>query len=70
MANYLTHITHEGERWDQLAQRYYADARRYLPIIQANPGVPITDALPAGLSLCIPLLDAQPAIEDLPPWMR
>lgn len=69
--NYLTHITTEGERWDSLAWRYYGDAHRYLPIIQANPQVPITAALPAGLTLSIPVLEqAASTSEDLPPWMR
>lgn len=69
--SYLTHITTEGERWDSLAWRYYGDAHRYLPIIQANPQVPITAALPAGLMLSIPVLEqAASTSEDLPPWMR
>ena len=66
----LTHITTEGERWDQLAWRYYGDAHRYLPIVQANPHVPITGALAAGLTLAIPLLEPGTTTEDLPPWMR
>lgn len=66
----LTHITTEGERWDQLAWRYYGDAHRYLPIVQANPHVPITAALAAGLTLAIPLLEPVATTEDLPPWMR
>lgn len=67
---FIPHITTEGERWDQLAWRYYGDAHRYLPIVQANPHVPLTGALPAGLTLAIPMLEPVPATEDLPPWMR
>jgi phage tail protein X len=66
----LTHITTEGQRWDQLAWHYYGDARRYLPIIQANAHIPLTAALPAGLTLAIPMLETAPLTEDLPPWMR
>lgn len=66
----LTHITLEGQRWDQLAWHYYADPHRYLPIVQANPHVPLTGELPAGLVLAIPVLDTLPTTEDLPPWMR
>jgi phage tail protein X len=66
----LTHVTTEGERWDQLAWRYYGDAHRYQPIVDANPHVPISAALPAGLTLAIPLLEPVAATEDLPPWMR
>lgn len=67
---YLTHITQDGERWDQLAYRYYGAAHRYEPIMRANPQVPLTRALAAGLSLRIPVLEAAPTTEDLPPWMR
>jgi phage tail protein X len=67
---FIAHTTTEGERWDQLAWRYYGDAYRYLPIVQANPHVPISAALPAGLTLAIPVLQPLPTTEDLPPWMR
>ncbi len=66
----ITHVTREGERWDQLAWRYYGDAHRYFPIVHANPHVPITAALPAGLILAIPILEPVATAEDLPPWMR
>ncbi|MDU9028692.1 tail protein X [Pseudomonas mediterranea] len=67
---FIAHTTTEGERWDQLAWRYYGDAHRYLPIVQANPHVPISAVLPAGLRLAIPMLQPLPTTEDLPPWMR
>ncbi|QZP26228.1 tail protein X [Pseudomonas mosselii] len=67
---FIPHVTTEGERWDQLAWRYYGNAHRYLPIVQANPHVPLHGALPSGLTLAIPVLEPQPATEDLPPWMR
>ncbi|MCU1718672.1 tail protein X [Pseudomonas sp. 5P_3.1_Bac2] len=68
--NYLTHITSAGERWDQLSSRYYGSAVRYAAIVKANPHVPISRALPAGLKLLIPLLEVQPISADLPPWLR
>lgn len=67
---YLTHTTAEGERWDQLAFTYYGDPYRYEPIIRANPQVPLAGALPSGLTLRIPVLEAKVSTEDLPPWMR
>ncbi|WP_095128655.1 tail protein X [Pseudomonas sp. Irchel s3h14] len=67
---FIAHVTTEGERWDQLAWRYYGDAHRYLPIVEANTHVPITAALPAGLTLAIPILEPVATAEDLPPWMR
>jgi len=67
---YLVHITTEGERWDQLAWRYYGNPHRYLPVMQANPHIPLTSVLPANLTLSIPVLEAETATDDLPPWMR
>lgn len=67
---FIPHTTTEGQRWDQLAWQYYGDAHRYTPIIEANPHVPITAELPAGLTLAIPVLEAAPSAQDLPPWMR
>jgi len=70
----LIHITTAGERWDMIAWRYYGDAHRYPPLIAANPHVPITPALPAGIRLNIPVLahEAGQTLpkERLPPWMR
>lgn len=67
---FIPHHTTEGERWDQLAWRYYGDAHRYGPIADANPNVPLNATLPSGLTLAIPLLAARPTAQDAPPWMR
>lgn len=69
---YLEHVTSDGERWDQIAHRYYGDARRYEPIVTANPQVPIVPVLPGGLVLRIPLLEEGDTVAaaDLPPWKR
>ena len=71
----IEHITREGERWDSIAWHYYGDATAYGRIIEANPDVDITDTLPSGLTLLIPVLPesentAHIAQADLPPWKR
>ena len=71
----IEHITREGERWDSIAWQYYGDATAYGRIIEANPDVDITDTLPSGLTVLIPVLPesetaAQIAQADLPPWKR
>jgi len=71
--SYLTHLTVEGDTWDAIAYRYYGNAWRYPPIIAANPHVPITPVLPAGITLTIPVLPRRADATDtqsLPPWMR
>lgn len=67
---YLTHITTEGERWDQLATRYYGDPLAYEGIVEANPHVPLATTLPGGLTLSIPVLEQGDLSEELPPWLR
>jgi phage tail protein X len=70
--SYLTHITVEGERWDQLAARYYGSPYAYEQIINANPGVPIGPRLPGGVELLIPVVEVVTAVaaDELPPWKR
>lgn len=67
---FLTHISAEGERWDQLAHRYYGDPLQYERIVAANPHVPLTVTLPSGLTLSIPVIDTSDLSEELPPWLR
>lgn len=70
--DFLIHTTSDGDRWDQLAWRYYGDPTLMEAIITANPQAPIAPILEGGLQLAIPVLDDTEAIatEDLPPWKR
>ena len=70
---YIEHKTIAGERWDQLAFRYYGNAMLYEPIIRANPYVVIEPILAEGIVLRIPLLEQTEIAEDLgdlPPWRQ
>ena len=69
-AQYITHVTRAGERWDSLAWRYYGDPTMYAPIIAANFGlVPATPVFPDGLVVGVPILVVSTINEsDLPPW--
>jgi phage tail protein X len=72
-AQFISHMTQSGERWDSLAWRYYGDATLYAPIIQANPAVPIEAVFEVGLSIAVPLLVVNEAVREtanLPPWKR
>jgi phage tail protein X len=73
--NCIEHVTQAGERWDTLAWRYYGDPHGYGRIIEANPALDITSALPSGITVLIPVLSASAAeqalqAEELPPWKR
>ncbi|OHX10253.1 hypothetical protein BI347_20870 [Chromobacterium sphagni] len=67
---FLTHVTTQGERWDQLASRYYGDPLAYERIITANPHIPLVTTLPSGLVLSIPVIEQADLAEELPLWMR
>jgi phage tail protein X len=68
-AQFLIHVTLAGERWDTLAWNYYGDATMFMPIVMANPSVPIEPVFDVGLSIGVPILQITPASPtNLPPW--
>jgi nucleoid-associated protein YgaU len=67
---FLTHVTTDGERWDQLAHRYYGDPFQYERIVAANPHAPLSATLPGGLMISVPVIEGQDLSLDLPPWLR
>lgn len=69
-AEFLTHLTIAGDRWDLLAWDYYADPHQYERIQRANPAAPRTPVLPGGLRLLIPVIEVATTPDSLPPWKR
>lgn len=74
---HLQHRTRDGERWDQLAHRYYGDVAMQDMLIAANralflPALRVPTILKAGLTLRVPIIerDATPQADLLPPWKR
>lgn len=71
MTEYYSYITKDNDRWDLIAYKFYNDATRYEPIINANPDVNIYPILKSGLKLKIPVLDESETIKfELPPWKK
>lgn len=72
MSGWIEHITTEGERWDNLAYRYYGDPLGYERIIVANPHIAISTTLTSGLRLRIPVIGAAQVhnVNEVPPWLR
>lgn len=71
--NVIQHTTKEGQRWDTIALDNYGSALMMNKIIEANPGIPRSDVLPAGIILNIPIIDqieVTISAEQLPPWKR
>lgn len=72
-AKFIQHTTREGQRWDTIALENYGSAALMNKIIEANPGVPRSDVLPAGTVLNIPIIgkaEVLTSAELLPPWKR
>lgn len=67
----LIHITTEGERWDQIAWKYYRRVSPLSLLIEANPHVPVSVRLAAGLRLAIPIIEQEDIEgEDIPEWAQ
>ena len=63
-----THTVKAGQRWDTIAYLWYGDARLFPDIVRANPNVSADIAPPAGTVLNIPIKEAKPVAQILPPW--
>lgn len=69
--NYLSYISLEGDRWDVIAYKFYGDIEQMARIIETNPNVALSEVLPTGTKLYIPIIKALPPNnKDLPYWMR
>lgn len=69
----IQHTTKEGQRWDTIALENYGSAVLMNKLIEANPGIPRSDVLPAGIILDIPIIEQVDVLtnaELLPPWKR
>jgi phage tail protein X len=67
---FLTHTTQASDRWDLIAWRYYGNALDYGRIVEANPHIPISAVLPAGLTVLVPIIESDEQSEALPPWLK
>lgn len=73
MATYTEYLTVQGDRWDTVAFKAYGDATQVGLIIEANQEVYLTEILPAGTRLFIPVIEVIEVNTDpalLPPWKR
>lgn len=71
MAKNYPYITKPNERWDNVAYKAYGNALLSEVIIVANPEIKVTDVLPEGITIQIPILEnSSPLIKSdlLPPW--
>jgi phage tail protein X len=69
---YTEYTTTEGQRWDTIAWQCFGNVDLVGLLYDANPGVALTDELPGGLTLRVPLIEPVEEVnaELLPPWKR
>lgn len=65
-AAYLTHKTTAGDRWDQLALRYYGEPLHLGPLLRANPAHAAKTVLEENLTLRVPIIQRQDLSPDAP----
>lgn len=51
---YSVYVTVEGDSFDRIAQRMFADPLRWWEIADINQHVPFPESLPAGTTLRVP----------------
>lgn len=68
---FTKYTTIQGDRWDTIAHKAYGDPLKISPIVEANPHVPKTPILPAGVVLYVPIQEREDVSpNNLPPWKR
>lgn len=73
MIQSINYTVKEGERWDSLAWKFYGSVKAMDALIEANPTIPLSAVLPAGMQVIVPILDntSDTVIStNLPPWKR
>lgn len=77
MAEHFLHITGPGERWDQIAARYYGNGGLTHVLTRANRHLfaetiePVPPVLPTGARIIVPVLPVETVDPMLlPPWKR
>lgn len=73
MNSLVPYVTKQGDTWDLIANRAYANPLSVSEIMAANPGVPIDPVLPVGIKIMIPVLTnsfVETNLQNLPPWKR
>lgn len=69
MASSVKYTTKQGDTFDMLAYRAYADEFKAHIIIQANPQCADILVFDAGIELTLPVI-SKAAAASLPPWKR
>ena len=66
---YLKYQTVQGDTWDMISLDFYNDEYRTDILIEANPDHIMTLKFNEGITLIIPIVEAEKP-STLPPWKR
>lgn len=69
--NYTETTLKEDTRWDMISFQAYGSVDHVPDIAEANPTLPLSEYVPAGTTIYLPILET-PEIQAalLPPWKR
>lgn len=74
MSTFVKYTTKEGDRMDLIALSQFGNSHNWGPIIDANPGLHLSESFEAGVIIKIPVLTKQEAEisnnKTLPPWKQ
>lgn len=71
MTEYFFHTVSTGERWDNIAYKYYKNSYDIKPIIEANSYIPVDTELEEGTTIKIPVIKTGNSDKTLlPKWKR
>lgn len=73
MIQSINYTAKQGDRWDALAWKFYGSVRAMNALVEANPTIPLSNALQPGTQVIVPILDnSSDAVitSNLPPWKR
>lgn len=70
IAYYIHHVTTQDDRLDLISFKYFGHIDMMSAIVALNPNLPLTDSLPAGLTVNVPVYTTTDTTEsELKPWL-
>lgn len=70
IAYYIHHVTTQDDRLDLISHKYFGSIGLMNAIVTANPNLPLTDSLPAGLIVNVPVpTTSSSADSEVKPWL-
>jgi phage tail protein X len=70
IAYYIHHVTTQDDRLDLISFKYFGNVSMVSDIVAINPNLPLTDTLPTGLTVNVPVYKTtKPTTQAKPGWL-